>query len=44
LITSAPWSARVRVHIGPTTTEVWSITRMPSSGPPAKSCSSGLRC
>src|SRR5688572_7427572 len=34
LITSAPWSARIWVHNGPTTTEVRSTTRTPSSGPP----------
>src|SRR5262245_14715484 len=33
LMTSAPWSASVREQIGPTTTEVWSMTRMPASGP-----------
>src|SRR6185503_1294393 len=34
LITSAPWSARIWVHNGPTTTDVRSTTCTPSSGPP----------
>src|SRR5688572_29825217 len=34
LITSAPWSARIWVASGPTTTEVRSTTRTSSRGPP----------
>src|SRR5579871_3207372 len=34
LTTSAPWSARVWVHTGPTTTAVRSSTLTPASGPP----------
>ena len=34
LITSAPWSASVRVQMGPITTDVRSIMRIPSREPP----------
>ncbi|MNC87417.1 hypothetical protein D3C83_31440 [compost metagenome] len=43
LITSAPWSARIWVASGPTTTEVRSTTRTPSRGPPAMRYARGMR-